>query len=269
MKATVFSSLIIIAAVILTGCIGTTTTKSYQAPMVTETPVDTSYEIKNESQPLVKVEVVRQVTESTSDWMFRTSGFYLGQGYLINRGNVSGFKDLRVNITVYGYKFLSNFYESSADRWGTNSWWPHVPDTGNKFVFVFVRSEMEGNSVNNDPRMWGFDSSHFSLQYKDHLVSEFADHSKCVAIREMENVFTFNDDSRISDYGMLRIENLQHPVNGISCEALGFLRMGKSNAWDGYLIYQVPKDATDRDMKMLGAFNGFGDAWWYLYRKPV
>jgi hypothetical protein len=41
--------------------------------------------------------------------------------------------------------------------------------------------------------------------------------------------------------------------------------MGASNAWDGYIIYQVPKTASEKDLLVSASFDSFGSAWWYLH----
>ena len=114
-------------------------------------------------------------------------------------------------------------------------------------------------------RMWGFDTTHFAVQYHGYLIPEDTGHEKCKVIQEMQDIFTENNEVRISDYGKLTQNNLENPTSGTDCGDLGFLRMGSSNAWDGYLIYQVPKGATEKDLIVTGSFNAFGDAWWYLH----
>ena len=232
--------------------------------IATETPVI----IANTSQPQVHTEIVSTKQETESDRVHRLGGLYLTEEYPISRSNVSGLKNLNADVSVYAYRFLDAYNESAADTWGTDFYWLRTPDPGQKFLFVFVKFEMLGTSGYNDPRMWGFDSHHFAVQYRGRIIQEDSGVTKCVLIKEMENTFTSNDEARIIDYGKLRVEDMQTPTNGISCDDLGFLRMGKSNAWDGYIIYQVPADATEKDLVVLGAFNGFGDAWWYLYQSP-
>jgi hypothetical protein len=266
-----FSVVMIVLMTIGAGCVSAPAPVSYETNItITPSPSPTAFTIENASQPLVRVEVVPQYTESESDWMFRNGGRYLGEGFLINRVNVSGQKDLVVNVSVYNYIFLDNFLESGADKWGTSFYWPIVPYPGNKFLFVFVRSEMEGSSEKNDPRMWGFDTNHFAIDYQGSIIQEDQSRRvKCTPIKELENTWNLNGDYRVSDFGKLRQEPMQNPTSGIDCGDLGFLRMGKSNAWDGFIIYQVPTDATEIDIRVLGAFNAFGDAWWYLHGVPL
>ena len=43
---------------------------------------------------------------------------------------------------------------------------------------------------------------------------------------------------------------------------------GTSNAWNGYLIYQVPATFTIEKMQIAGWFGYYGTAWWNL-QPPV
>ncbi|MGA2122163.1 MAG: zinc ribbon domain-containing protein [Methanoregula sp.] len=196
--------------------------------------------IVNVTQPPVTPTVIPTTPETKEEYMHRTGGMYLGQGFIINRQNVSGYKDLKVNVSVYRYRFFDGFNESGDAASGTTVYIPRVPDPGEKFLFVFVRMEMPGTDETNDPRMWGFSSSLFAIQYNGSLISEYSKHVKCEPIKEMENTWTQNGDISISDYGYTRVESIAHPTSGNGCSYNSYLRFGKSNAWDGYIIYQVP-----------------------------
>jgi hypothetical protein len=230
-------------------------------------PIQTSIVIVNDSQPLIHSEIIRTDKEIMSDEMYRTGGKYLGQEFEIIRQNVSGLKNMDVQIKVYDYKFMPNYRDTLADSWGTLSYWPRVPDVGQKYLFVFVHQEMIGTNQNNDPRMWGFDSSHFAVQYRGQLIQEDPTRYKCVAIKELENTYPLGDSSRISDYGKIRVVSMDNPLSGTDCANLGFLRMGASNAWDGFILYQVPKEAIEKDIVITGGFGDFGKIYWYLHKE--
>lgn len=237
-----------------------------QVPIATETTALESYVIVNESQPQVKVEVIsRSAEDSKEEQMYRSGGKYLGNSWKFERKNVSGYKNLQLDVSVYRYKFLKTYWESAAPDWGTFKYWPHTAPAGQKYLFVFVRSEMEGENQNADPRIWGFDQTHFSAQYKETMASKDINRNFCVPIKEMQDIYTFNDDSRVNDYAKDRIWDSS---NGWSCQDPGWLRMGTSNAWDGYIIFVVPENTVEEDIKILGGFNNFGSSWWYLHEKP-
>jgi len=265
---------VLAAVLIMTGCIS----QASPGPAVEaapspapETPALQSYVVVNESQPLVKIEVIR--TASTEDieneWMYRTHGRYLKEAYRFTRTNVSGDKDLIVNISVYDYRFLRYYQESGAEDWGTNFWWFHPAPAGQIFLFVFVREEMEGTKQINDPRMWGFTGKSFAVQIGSTVYGQDPSHTPCIAIKQMEDIGTFNDEYRISDFGKLRVQDLRNGKT--ECQDLGWLRMGRSNQWDGYLIFVVPESAASNieDIKVLGSFAAFGDSWWKLTERSA
>ena len=292
--------ILMISIIMIAGCI------SEEKPVVKVTPTETPVpmvEIKNESQPLVKVEIP-QVLETEEEWMYRNHGRYLNETWSVSRDNVSGDKDLLLNIEVYAYRFMVRYQESGADSWGTNYWFPHVAPPGWKYLFIFLREEMEGTHQRNDPRIWGFDADNFAVQYKNDFVSRDQNRNPCVPIKELEHVGTSEGETRVSDFGKLRVESMTNPTGkssapvsskvsssgcgpatslknadtiyasvpgpgGIECQDIGFLRMGKSNQWDGYLIYLVPEMAPPEDLKVVGSFGGFGSAWWTLEERPV
>jgi hypothetical protein len=49
---------------------------------------------------------------------------------------------------------------------------------------------------------------------------------------------------------------------GMVAEQIGWLRMGPGNAIDGYLLFEVPKEAFNEDVLLLGSFSTFGTAYW-------
>lgn len=251
------------------GCIEQTPVKQEiveTTPMATPTEALQSYVIVNESQPQIKVEVIApSAQEIENDQMYRTGGKYLGDSWKIERKNVSGYKNLALDVSVYRYKFLKTYYESAEADWGTFRYWPHTAPAGQKFLFVFVRSEMEGENQNGDPRIWGFDQTHFAAQYGQTMASKDTNRNFCVPIKEMQDIYTFNDDLRVNDYGKDRVYDSS---NGWTCQDPGWLRMGKSNEWDGYIIFIVPERTIESEIKILGGFNNFGSAWWYLHEKP-
>jgi len=255
---------IVMVAILLAGCIATADSQP-EAPAAAEP--SSSIEIVNESQPLAKIEIVQASAEDTeAELMYRTKGRYLGESYKIERLNVSGYKDLNLDISVYNFKFLRQYQESAEEDWGTFKWWTHKAPAGQKFLFVFIRVEMEGTDQHNDPRIWGFESSHFAAQIQNQFAPVDWTRSPCVAIKEMQDVPTFNKESRVSDYGKLRVNSLK---NGAECQDLGWLRMGQSNQWDGFIIYVVPESVTEKDIIIPGSFDHLGEAWWKLTRRPA
>jgi hypothetical protein len=200
--------------------------------------------------------------ETEREYMTRTNGRYLGDIFVIDRNDVTGYKDLKVNVTVYRFRFYDSFNESGSTSLGTSTYITRLPDPGNKFLFVFVRMEVPSSDQTNDPRMWGFGSSLFAVQYKGAVIPQYSKHVKCEPILEMESVGTQDNTVRVLDYGFSRSVSIG---GGYGCQSDSYLHFGKSNAWDGYIIYQVPKEASNTDLRVVSSLGGFGNPWWYLY----
>ena len=52
---------------------------------------------------------------------------------------------------------------------------------------------------------------------------------------------------------------------GYVAQPSGWLKPGKSNAMDGYIMFEVPSDAQESDLLLIGNFAGFGNAYWRFY----
>jgi hypothetical protein len=262
-----YSAIILIIMVICScGCI--TAIKTTIAPPIAPTPEPTPIiTVKIEPTP---VQIYHEPYDLT---LYRTNGRYIGDYFKFHRENVSGEKDLTVNTTVYRLD-LRKIYFYNARGIGTIAYLPQIASTGWKYAFVFVRMEMEGVNQIDDPRMWGIDSGNFLIQYSKnnntYVLSETTDHQKCIPIREYENTGNINDDYRVTDYGKFyKHQNAIGVTEDQQCLDYGFLRMGKSNAWDGYIIYQVPDDAQPEDLKLLANMASFGQPYWNLYKNSA
>jgi len=196
--------------------------------------------------------------------MFRTGGLYLGETYRWERENCSGQKDMAVNVRVYNYKILHG-YDWWSISWG--QYFYQLPMPGQKYLVIMIRMEMEGEDQNKDPRMYGMGQDHFYLQYNGQVSNQpDGDHALGVRIKELEETFTFNDDARVYDYGYQRA----YELNGSEyAQDLGYLRMGKSNAWDGFILYSIPEEVAIEDILIHGRFDGFGYAYWKLTQRPT
>jgi hypothetical protein len=136
---------------------------------------------------------------------------------------------------------------------------------------VFVRTEMEegDNPSSHDPRIWIFNANDYVLQYQGQLYNQTPESERypCQPIMDFQYTYPLNDDVIVGDYGKINYLNMQNPTAGRQCLDDPVLRMGKSNARDGYIIYTVPQDAQLSDMVIIGSFSSFGSPWWYLVKR--
>ena len=210
----------------------------------------------NVSIPIVYV-------EGQDDFMFRTNGYWLGDWVQYKRDNVEGLKDIDLRATVYRALFLPNYRYWSVS-WGEYQW--QIPNPGMKYLAVFAHIRMEGTTQESDPRMWGPGQDHFRIQIGNETYEPDTNHVIGYRIKELEEQFDLLKVNRIFDYGYYRY--FSRDGTEMAGE-LGYIRMGRSNAWDGYLLFEVPREARMEDIRILEQIDGLGSVWWYAIPKPL
>jgi len=187
-----------------------------------------------------------------------------GQWYDFSILNVSGYRDVVYHFTVYDAE-LEDSYEYRSDAWG--QWWTENPAPGNEFLFVWICGWSEGTSWIG----WGPDRffawintrtfypepvilSDIGLVYKGGKATSDVPPRTIRWLEENKTSyldFTWSDDAYSFEDGVELTR--QEP--------------GKSNAMQGYLIYQVPKGTKFKDIRVAGWFGYYGTAWWNLEQK--
>nr|WP_321352497.1 hypothetical protein [uncultured Methanoregula sp.] len=194
-----------------------------------------------------------------------------GQWFTFELINASGLADVKYHFTVADAEIKTS-YQYRSDAWA--QWRNQTPDPGKKFLFVWICGYSEGTS-------WiGWGASHFAawidgetiapeeVQYSDiGRVRRGAGWSDIVpprTIRFLENKTELPGFPDMADeaYGFK--------------EGLEQTRMipGKSNAYYGYLIYQIPAKYEMKDIQIAGWFGYYGTAIWnlsprlYIQRSP-
>jgi hypothetical protein len=61
---------------------------------------------------------------------------------------------------------------------------------------------------------------------------------------------------------LIRYTGFNPETAGYVSERIGWLRMGKGNAVDGYVLFEVPKETMEEDLLLTGSFSRFGTAYW-------
>ena len=181
--------------------------------------------------------------------------------FVFHRDNVSGYKSLDFHVTVYGYKMLNSYHWYNYHDSKTYETLPDNPN--DKFLFIYVQMYSDDIS-GDDVRNYIPSEQHFQINYKNTMYSP-APFQKELMIHELENTYNFNDDSIIEYYG----QYVNHPLDGknmgqyISIPQY-FSFAGKSNAVDGYIVYELPKTAQPNDLIVYGDFFGYGYSNWVL-----
>jgi hypothetical protein len=156
--------------------------------------------------------------------------------------------------TVYRY-WINDTYEWHNDN--DNRYYVEKPRKGNKFLFVFVHMQNNGDYrvwfppagnivVSNNGATYREDQSH----YKPNKASD--EDATPVEIKEVMYYQKLNGDEYAEDFGF------SHGTE------LAYLYPGKSNAVDGYIVYQVPESLVPEETYLLISFNARDQGIWKL-----
>ena len=205
------------------------------------------------SQPVVYNITPTPTPEPTlSDVQVQTvyEGMPPGRWFRWIRDNVSGYKDLDVSVTVYGYR-MYNYINWYSVSWG--QYFMAAPQSeDNKFLLVFINMW----SSEDSPRQYLFDKDYFSVQIgnqtyyatEETLIPQ-------VRIRELDEVWDLQHKETIQPFGYLRTYNSENLPIAIPH---WWLTPGKSNAMDGYIVFEVPRSTRPEDVRVLANFEHLG-----------
>lgn len=190
----------------------------------------------------------------------------MGREFVFHRNDVNypiKGTDLDFHANVYGYKMLDSFH-----WWNylDNKWYEGI--TGDyprtKYLFIYVQVYTDGLS-GDDVRPWLPNEQHFRVMYDDMLYSPIPFKEE-LSIYELLNTHNLNDDSIIEYYGQF----VHNPIMGSEAgkphsnqQYYIYASSGiqKSNAIDGYIVYEIPSTAQEKDLQVWGDFFGSSSQW--------
>lgn len=186
-----------------------------------------------------------------------------GQWYDFALLNVTGYQNVTYHFTVYDAE-IRDSYEYRSDAWG--QWWTQEPDQGKKFLFVWICGWSEGTT-------WiGWGSERF-FAWVDRLsiIPEPVNFSDIGMVKRGGH-YTDEVPPRTIRWMENKTSYLDFPWSGDAYSFRDGIQMirqepGKSNAMQGYLIYQVPQNTELKDIRIAGWFGYYGTAWWNLEQK--
>jgi hypothetical protein len=231
--------------------------------------------------PEVTEEIIEEVTEApvvivTEDpvlYMLRTNGLPMREFYHWFRESVQGInsqgtKDLSTYVTVYDAKFLDSY------RWWSVSWYrkfvvkPENREDQFLFFFVNMYSDDRGDGLGDDVRQYGHQCNDFSAQVEDRVYyTEWIEYPER-RVTEFDALYNFAHVETPGPYGYKIVQEKGTGI--ISAQSLEWLMGGRSNAWDGWCMVEIPrKDSQGNPVnatntKVLGNFGTFGQVWWQL-----
>jgi hypothetical protein len=175
----------------------------------------------------------------------------IGDPYIFTMSNVSGtYASVTHHMEVYAVRMMEKNqtpYQYYSPVWGT--YFNQTPDPGKKWIFVYVEDWTEGTSY------WGYEQDYFKLSvWGNQTIKpepvQMEDYSTKIkgSIKPadiLQTRGTFRGHSYFNQpYGW---------TDGIKSPRLETL---ESNAWSGYIKYQVPEKAELDDITvMMSAIN--------------
>lgn len=196
-------------------------------------------------------------TESLEEFMARTNGYHIRDWHFWFRENANNFgENLRTWATVYDYLVLPNYHYWSVS-WGRKL--KETPSPGMKYLFVFVNTYSDGD----DARQHIIEPHNWYVQINTTLYRPEETIDPTLRITELDNLWNFAHVETPQPYPY---KIVQEAGTGIrTAIKADVIYSGRSNAVDGYLIYEVPADTDIKDVKVVGNFaNLGGNAWWLL-----
>jgi len=246
---TVIIVLLILGLVFSTGC-----TSPAKSP-VSQEPVKAVPPVTGNISPVETADTYR---ESYTDWKLRNRQYNVSEWHTWHLDNVSG-SDMTVHVTMYRYRFEPDFQAHSVS-WGTDAYFRHAPDEGNTWLFIWVCMYMDGSGASEDTRIWGMGANHFCVRIGDKTYQPITNEIDLTQdIKEFKDTYDLGSVARTLPYGYFVLNQGGKETAIVQ----GWLHMGRSNAWDGWILYEVPKDTDPDTIIVLGGFDRLGgDAKW-------
>ncbi len=222
-------------------------------------------EIKN---PIItQVEYITIMVTPTPDGIkifsneFENGTRLIGRPFSWIREDVLGYQDMKVTTTVYDYIMLDKLHWFNPSDYKYYEQEPSREDM--KFLFVLFNIYMD-DKAGEDTRMWLPKDNLMNVLIGNKIYSPL-DYPKQIRFKELENTYNMNDDSIIQAYGQFKTYEKGNPKTaGEISEEHYYLRGGKSNAEDGYIMFEIPKDTKAEDIIFRANFYDFGYSAWRL-----
>ena len=179
------------------------------------------------------------------------------------RNDVVGKQDMKVTTIVYNYMTFDKLHWFNPTDY---KYYEQIPvNPNNKFLIVFVYTFMD-DIIGDDTRMWLINRSMIGVQYNNRMYTPL-EYPYQIRYKELEESFTFDNTLRVQAFKQMRLYNEEEyaiKTAGETSEEIYYLRGGKSNAIDGYLIFEIPKNADMKNTIVRINFYEFGSSAWRL-----
>lgn len=179
------------------------------------------------------------------------------------RNNVSGLKNMKVTVNVYNYLMFDSLHWFNPTEYKYYTEYPEISNS--KFLFVMVNIYMD-DIIGDDTRLPLFNKTSFIVEINNKLYYS-KDYPEQIRFKELEYTYNLNDDSIIQAFGQKVIYSKSSEYRSTAGEYSlkdYYLKGGISNAIDGYLIFEIPKNTNPEDIIISAKFYNFGSSSWIL-----
>ena len=251
-----FTSGILMLIILSAGCISIAKTTVSDAIIPPPTPTTAPTEAPTPT-PTPTPAPTQPPPPPLSPQQFRNlyGGYLMGEWHTFTK-DLSGSENLSVSATVYGWRTekIVNWYSPSWGRYLLTA-----PPENTKFLFVFAHVFCDDGSA----KIYGFERDNFVIQIDNKTYASSEDHlHPQFRIRELDEVWDLRHIRTIQPYGYVVTYDIDgNPV----AHPIGYITPGKSNGWDGYIVFTVPETTDPRDVRVLADFRKIGGSvWWEL-----
>lgn len=179
------------------------------------------------------------------------------------RQKVLGEQDLSVHAVAYGYRIFDKYHWFNPMDYLYYTEYPSMPDT--KFLFIFFNVYLD-DIIGDDVRFWLPNQTSYAVQIGKTLYTP-APFQQQLRIKELEETFNKNDNMRIDYFNSYKFYEPSINNTGTAGETfknIDVLKGGKSNAVDGYIVFEIPYDTKVEEISFLANFYTFGSSQWIL-----
>ena len=254
--------------------------------------------IDNDTSELRKEVIVTKIVTPTPDGKLYFAGEYqngtrmLNHPFSIYRGydgkfipnNVNKNSTFKFSINVYDYAIFNTLhffdieYTDSPSGKGYVTQYPY--DENNVFLILFVSIYSDEVISKNTQSIWLPNQTYFKVWYNNTIFNPQTEYPQQLRIRELERTVNSNGDSYIQAFGQNVYKSKKITIDSSNDESndntdiVGYksikqyyIPSGLSNIEDGYIIYEIPRNANINDIMVNFGYGSFGYSSWKLYNE--
>jgi len=246
-------TLFLVLLIISSGCI--TMTKNAYRDNFAPTPIPTTMApIQTPIGTPILTPIITPIPAPTLDphIAFKMRGGYnMSEWFSFSRKTYRDMID--VKVTVYRYQIRDHYSVPSRDQDNNTYRWSGA---GNNFLFIWARI-----ISNSSTPLGGYDYKDFKINYKGRVIEPTLELG---SIKELSGYYDLPHKYNTGPYGYYW--GVDYDSNKLSnlhkyMEYEEFLP-GESNAWDGYILYLIPKSATIDDLIVTAKFESMFKVGW-------